>query len=47
MTKMLLDSVREKTYELIELNDNVRFECEDIEDSIFQDEFISIVMNNI
>ena len=47
LTKMLIDSVRERTYELIESNDNVRFECEDIEDSNFQEEFISIVMNNI
>jgi hypothetical protein len=47
MTKMLLDSVREKTYELIELNDNVRFECEDIEDSIFMEEFRKILMDNI
>jgi hypothetical protein len=47
MTKMLLDSVREKTYELIELNDNVRFECEDIEDSIFMEEFTKILMDNI
>jgi hypothetical protein len=47
LLKMLLDSVRERTRELIELNDNVRFECENIEDSIFQEEFISIVMSNI
>jgi hypothetical protein len=47
MTKMLLDSVREKTYELIESNDNVRFECEDIEDSIFIEEFRKILMDNI
>ena len=47
LTKMLLESVRERTHELIESNDNVTFECEDIEDSIFQDEFISIVMSNI
>jgi hypothetical protein len=47
LTKMLFDSVREKTYELIESNDNIRFECGNIEDSIFQEEFISIVMSNI
>jgi hypothetical protein len=47
MTKMLLESVRERTHELIESNENVRFECSDIEDSIFQEEFISIVINNI
>ena len=47
LTKMLIDSVRERTHELIESNYNVRFECSDIEDSIFQDEFISIVMSNI
>lgn len=40
-------TVRERTHELIELNDNIRSECSDIEDSIFQEEFISIVMNNI
>jgi hypothetical protein len=47
LLKMLLESVRERTHELIESNDTVRFECEDIEDSIFQEEFISIVMSNI
>jgi hypothetical protein len=48
LLKMLLDSVRERTRELIESNDeNVRSECVNIEDSIFQDEFISIVMDNI
>jgi hypothetical protein len=47
LLKMLLESVTERTHELIELNDNVRFECSDIEDSIFQEEFISIVMSNI
>jgi len=47
LTKMLIDSVRERTHELIESNDNVTFECSDIEDSIFQEEFISIVMSNI
>jgi len=47
LTKMLFESVRERTYELIESNDNVRFECEDIEDSNFQEEFISILMANI
>jgi hypothetical protein len=44
---MLLESVRERTHELIESNYNVRCECENIEDSIFQEEFISIVMSNI
>ena len=47
LLKMLLESVRQRTHELIESNDTVRFECEDIEDSIFQEEFISIVMSNI
>jgi hypothetical protein len=47
LTKMLLESVRERTYELIESNENVRSECENIEDSNFQDEFISIVISNI
>jgi hypothetical protein len=47
LLNMLLESVRERTHELIESNDPVRFECEDIEDSIFQEEFISIVMSNI
>jgi hypothetical protein len=47
LTKMLFDSVRERTYELIESNYNVRSECGNIEDSIFQEEFISIVMSNI
>jgi hypothetical protein len=48
LTKMLLDSIRERTHELIESNDeNVRSECGNIEDSKFQDEFISIVMSNI
>jgi len=47
LLKMLLDSVRKRTYELIESNDNVRFECEDIEDFNFQEEFISIVISNI
>jgi len=47
LTKMLFDSVRERTYELIESNENISFEYVSIEDSIFQDEFISIVMNNI
>ena len=47
LLKMLLESVRERTHELIESNDNVRFEFSDIEDSNFQDEFISIVMSNI
>jgi hypothetical protein len=47
LLKMLLESVRERTHELIESNDNVRCECGNIEDSIFQEEFISIVMSNI
>jgi hypothetical protein len=47
LTKMLFDSVRERTYELIESNYNVRSECGNIEDSIFQEEFINIVMSNI
>jgi len=47
LLKMLFESVRERTHELIESNDTVRFECEDIEDSIFQEAFISIVMINI
>ena len=38
---MLFDSVRERTHKLIELN--VRVDCEDIENFIFQEEFISIV----
>ena len=40
---MLFDSVRERTHKLIELNNNVRVDCEDIENFIFQEEFISIV----
>ena len=47
LTKIFFDSVKERTYELIESNDNVRSECGNIEDSIFQKEFISIVMSNI
>lgn len=47
LTKMLFDSVRKRTYELIESNDNIRFESGNIEDSIFQEEFISILMKNI
>jgi hypothetical protein len=47
LTKMLFDSVKERTYELIESNENVRSECGNIENSIFQKEFISIVMSNI
>jgi hypothetical protein len=47
LTKMIFDSVRERTYELIESNQNIRSECGNIEDSIFQEEFISIVMDNI
>ena len=47
LTKMLFDSVKDRTYELIESNDHLIFDYVDIEDSIFQKEFISIVMNNI
>jgi hypothetical protein len=47
LTKMLFDSVRERTHELIESNENISFEYGSIEDSIFQDEFISIVISNI
>jgi hypothetical protein len=47
LTKMIFDSVRERTYELIKSNKNVTFEYGSIDDSIFQEEFISIVMNNI
>ena len=47
LTKMLFDSVKDRTYELIESNDHLIFDYADIEDSIFQEEFISIVMNNI
>jgi hypothetical protein len=47
LTKMLFDSVKEKTHELINSNDNVKFENRNIEDSNFQEEFISILMNNI
>ena len=47
LTKMLFDSVRERTYKLIESNKNISFEYGNIEDSIFQDEFISIVISNI
>jgi hypothetical protein len=47
LTKMLLDSVRERTHELIESNENIRSECVNIEDSIFQEEFINIVISNI
>jgi hypothetical protein len=47
LIKMLFDSVRERTHELIESNDNVTFEYSDIEDSIFQKECINIVIRNI
>ena len=47
LTKMLFESVRERTCELINSNDKVQIEYVNIEDSIFQKEFISIVMNNI
>jgi hypothetical protein len=47
LTKMLFDSVRERTYKLIESNKNISFEYGNIEDSNFQDEFISIVISNI
>jgi hypothetical protein len=46
-TKMLFDSVRERTHKLIELNNNLTFDCEDIENSVFHEEFISIVISNI
>jgi hypothetical protein len=47
LTKMLFGSVKDRTYELIESNDHLIFDYADIEDSNFQEEFISIVMNNI
>jgi len=47
LLKMLLESIRERTHELIESNDNLKIECSDIEDSTFQDEFINILMSNI
>jgi hypothetical protein len=47
LTKMIFDSVKDRTYELINSNDNVIVEYEDIEDFNFQEEFISIVMSNI
>ena len=47
LANIFFDSVRERTYELIESNKNVRSECRNIEDSNFQDEFISILMSNI
>ena len=47
LTKMLFDSVKDRRCELIELNDHLIFDYADIEDSNFQKEFISIVMNNI
>ena len=43
LTKMLFDSVRERTCELIESNNKVQIEFGDI----FQEEFISILMSNI
>jgi hypothetical protein len=47
LTKMIFDSVKDRTYELIESNDHLIFDYVDIEDSIFQKEFISILMSNI
>jgi len=47
ITKMFFESIKERIYELIESNKNITFEYGSIEDSIFQDEFISIVMSNI
>jgi hypothetical protein len=47
LTKMIFDSVKDRTYELINSNDNVIVEYGDIEDFNFQEEFISIVMSNI
>jgi len=47
LTNMLFDSLRERTCELIESNDDVKIEWSDIEDSIFQDEFINILISNI
>ena len=47
LTKMIFDSLREKTRELIETNDHLIFDYGNIEDSNFQKEFTSIVMNNI
>ena len=46
-TKMLFDSVRERTHKLIESNNNVKVNCEDIENSLFHQDFISIVISNI
>ena len=47
LTKMIFDSLREKTRELIETNDHLIFDYGNIEDSNFQKEFTSIVINNI
>jgi hypothetical protein len=47
LTKMIFDSVKDRTYELINSNDNVIVEYGDIEDFNFQEEFINIVMSNI
>ena len=47
LTKMIFDSVKDRTYNLINSNDNVIVEYRHIEDSNFQEEFISILMNNI
>ena len=47
LTKMLFDSVKERTYKLIKCNENIKFQYRDIEDSILQEEFIGIVLNNI
>jgi len=47
LTKMFFDSVKERTYELLESNKTITFEHRSIEDSIFQDELISILISNI
>ncbi len=47
LAKMIFDSVKDRTYNLINSNDNVIVEYRHIEDSNFQEEFISILMNNI
>ena len=47
LSKMIFDSVKDRTCELIESNDHLIFDYVDIEDSNFKKEFISILMNNI
>ena len=47
LSKMIFDSVKDRTRELIESNDHLIFDYVDIEDSNFRKEFISILMNNI